>query len=385
MSKKTANRTLALALLLALLAWAPRPALAQRDEADSLEAQCGQLLRDLSLLYEQGQYVQMAAAAESRPNQCRYSREEKALIFRLLASAYYELDEQELANFAFYSYLRKNPHARPSGLDPLPFTKAFENFTVRPQFALTFRAGLSVPRFLVQKTYPIWEAADYGQAYQGYPTLTTEILLRWTFSRFSSLYLGQMPLSTISYGRTIESASSGFRLEYEETREYFTFPLLFELSPMRWRLRPSVQFGFFVSYLLNDRIDLDSYARTQAEDGTSSWVLASTATQQMQLDNAARLYFGLAYGVELAYRIGSYELLLGARNLTQPYDLHAYESRFQDQDFLFSHAYVHDTAPVSTWNYYLGLSFTFKHKVKYSYGRILNARVLENQLQYLNF
>lgn len=328
------------------------------------QTDCQNKLKEGMVLYEAGYYDRLIEQTLLALKQCKYNRNEKNQSRKLLAAAYYEIDNMDEGDKYMHKFLKRNPtYEINHGTDPGAFIDAFDLFRTRQKLSFSLRGASATSPVRVYRTYSVLDSVDYTVPYESKGSLSAEILLNYHFTPW--LYFSY----TINYlerqfGREI-LLPNNYATTYSEKSTNLKNALLlsvsFRLLPY---LYPEVYFGFYGTTTLNNAFSAEVIHVDDPETPTSPWnnLRNVDLTNQRSPINAggilgARLVYGRERTRFFADFRYSYDVLY--HNLP----LERYSSLTMPiQTYL-----IDDDFALNTIEFGVGLSYSLVYRVKKKY------------------
>ncbi len=164
-------------LYITILVLVPLWSVAQQDLG------CKTYLNNIEKLYRSGSYLSIVQNQDLL-KQCKYSREERSIIYKYLIPSLINLGFDSLADVYSYEFLRLNPyyHFQPQS-DPLPLQRVMFKFYSFPRFVVGYSGGLDRIAVEKVKVYSLLDSADYDVPYNSRMSVLSLGFVEMNFTR----------------------------------------------------------------------------------------------------------------------------------------------------------------------------------------------------------
>ncbi len=336
------------------------------------QTECDETLTESISLFEEGMYDQVIKKIEkfqSKKINCKFSKEDKNLIAKLLLSSYLEIDELEIGQKRMDEFLQKNSNYELNSKDPDVFKDLYSKYLVAPRLAVQINAGFGKITPDIQKVYGIMDSANYSNPYTSQYSPFYGVAIEWfAFKRLSFSF--NMESAYLEYKRTITAyeEDNNFSLTFNESmlKERALFKFTYYPLP-RFRIQPAFFAGLQSSFLYYSDVDI-SYTFQAYSDKLEQYSTFNRNSGGIDLTKDRTIYnVGLAYGATFYYKINSFRLFLEIKHTEDFLQHNLPKERYSIPNIVFGYQYIDDDFCLTDLSFSLGVSWTFMHKIKYLY------------------
>jgi hypothetical protein len=328
---------------------------------------CTATLKNAVDNYDKGLYDKVIALLADKIDNCKFSKIELEQALKILASAYYDLDELEEGNKYMTKFLKKTPNYNINvNQDPAPFIDAYDKFLVRPKFSFSFGLGLNLTYPQVQKSFSIWEAGTYTNEYETISGTNFYLGVQWNFAKNFSLNT-EINLLAQSYVRNITSpVFSNFMVKFDETFSAAMLPVYLKYSLMpHKKFFPEAYVGVLVYQPVAPTAKINAFDNADLDDAPRE--IDSEPSVDLTAFRNSDGNSGIMFGGRLNYRKNSLNVFFDWRYVKVNGDYVNSEKRYQNTELINDYYYIDDDIKLRYSSFTLGLTYNFTYKVKYKY------------------
>jgi hypothetical protein len=313
-------------------------------------------------LYNDGLYTEVIDVLTKNIKTCNYSKHELEQARKLLASAYFEIDEIEKGNELMYKILKINPTIKINqALDPQPFIEDFQKFEIEPAFLFRIGFGMSTNRISVSEVYSVLDGVKYENSYErSLIRPCGDIGVQWNFLKKVSLNIN-VGMVNKRFARRIPLYDS---IHIEVSKSSWDYSI-----PIYLKYRFSGRKNFFLSIYagMNFTGMILSTNEVIIDGGQEYTAISKQESLQFGKDQINRNKIGITFGGCLNYKVNKFQFFLDLGYSMDMKDNNVKQNRYSYQKSIFDYYYIEDDIRFRTLELKLGFYYTLAHKVKYKY------------------
>ncbi len=332
------------------------------------KTKCQNFINNVEKLYNQGNYLAIVTNFDSVQH-CKYSRQQKQLIYKYLIPSYRNLGFDSLADVYSRKYLLLNPFYKYSPDDPLELQNLTFKYNIFPKFSVGYMGGVNNVMIDKIKVYQLLDSIDYDTRYSSRSSILSLLFgeINWSKQFSTGISMGVL---YYNYRRSlyayrviqinyIERGAEYFASSYAKFKLYFFRPKNFATY---------LRSGVYVSF-------------TPRFSGELNYHLFDTIYHNLQLPYVTEIYFNLPdytrnqlrYGVEIDWgwqlNLQRFTLFL---ELGYQHDLipYATPNGIYVPQLMHNFYYVSDLFYLSKFMIRTGFSFNFNYKVSKKHKKL---------------
>ena len=327
---------------------------------------CSTFPNNIQNLYNEGNYIEITKTAPKLLKTCKFSKDDKQIIYKYLIPSLNALGFDSLARQYTLKLLKINPFYKfnPSA-DPLPLQNFLMQFVTYPRFTFGYTLGANSLLVERQKIYTILDSMNYSFPYLSSPMFLTNAFLTLNISP----HLGFGFASGISYSNFRRFLTAYNFLDIIFTEKIFAVNAniysIYSFTSLRkyHKLTPYIKLGFYTS--INQHITQDISIKIKNDSLYPNISIPSNKLEksiELPLDHRTKYRFGLlsAFGININFQ--KMNLFIEA---DYNHDLVLYNNPNERYDELSPYYfYVDDDIILNQLSLFLGLSINFHYIVR---------------------
>lgn len=329
---------------------------------NKLQAQdsCQIAIVDATRAFENGDYEKVISLVGERINTCKYNKNTKQQLRKILSASYYEIDEIEKADQQTYRFIKKNPEYQIQSTDPDLFKKSLSNFAIRPR--LSVGANLSFQRvsFNVLKQYQVLDYPDYNVNYTNKNYQILEFSLQYYFNQKLSIIL-DLGTTRLKTEKTFEYPDY-YTLTYNESNFYGLTNVVISYKLFNYKLISVSAVGGIKNYIL--------------QPGTSNYTIAYNLNNsgiietEGTIKNGRReLNSGYILGLSLNTQYERFNIKIQPRFSADFLQNNIPSYRYENPNLNLNYYYIDDDYSLKQIELLIGVSYNLSYKVKHKYRK----------------
>jgi outer membrane protein W len=317
----------------------------------SIAQNCSEKIIEAQSFYDQGSF----ADCLSNLTECLNSEQEaeRWKAYRLSAMAYLALNDAKKAKNAAYEMMTINPRYHANLVtDPRELVELIKEITIIPKFSFGLAASIGT-----NSTFPqiddVYMVSDQRKTYKGRNSFQFGISSTYQINNSLGIRVA-VNATTKSY--KIDYGFANWESTAEEKLNYLMVPVAMTyLVNTHSRVRPFVQAGLYGGYLLNTK---NSFESTYLTDGqVYSLQNVSSIDRRNRVDVGWTIGSGFIYKIEDGHLSLQVNFLKSSRNVVNP------DTRYDDNDLMFSYHYLDDDFKLNNLTISIGYSVYLNYKV----------------------
>ncbi len=319
-------------------------------------------------LYEDGDFENAIKKLEKLLKNCDLNKTQENEALKLIASAYYEMDELEMGNEYVEQFLRKNPFYMASKKnDPYTFRETLEKFKSWARFTFALKSGMPLNYVYTHKIYPISDIANYTNKYELETIIFANFEVSYNLNKVISFYIGS-GIRKQNLKHTVPMYNNKINFNYEEAATIINFPAYIQLTlPLNTSFTSAMYFGGETKYIY-DKI---SYSYNYTSDAITDDFInyLNEKRDNVNIDvNHRNIFRKVAIGgIKLIYKINKFTIFADAK---YAYDFDLYNNpnaHFFDENLHKNNSYTISDIRIENFDFSLGVSYNIWYKVKEKY------------------
>jgi len=330
------------------------------------QSDCDDELANSQELYEDGDFEGAIKKLKDLLENCDLNKTQENEALKLIASAYYEMDELEIGNEYVEKFLRKNPfYVASKKNDPYTFRETLDKFKSWARLSIGAKIGLPFTTVFTEKTYPILDTADYFQNYSSIPSAFGSIEVAYNFNNYLSFYFG-FGLGTQKIKHEVPMYNNQITFKYEESSLFGNLPLYIQYKlPLKSAITSAIYIGGEFR-----GINEASYSYSYISNGDEEFtVFLNRKRTNFDIDTEHRTSIrkALIGGAKIVYKINKFSIFADVR-YTKEFDLYNNSnSHFVNPDLYMANFYTISDIRFETIDISIGFVYNLWYKVKAKY------------------
>ena len=331
---------------------------------------CKTLISESAQLFETGIYNRCIENLENALKYCELSKTDRKSALELLAKAYVETGDLEMADVTVNILLKNFPHYNlDESSNYEQYNRLVNRYIVHPSLSVGIRNTADWIRYRTRKVYSILDGLDYSvsynQDYEGILHGFGFMYYGWgeiEFDRGISLN-GDLIFKFSSYSRTLQK-DPGFVLDFWERDNFMEIPVYVKKYLNTGKdMLPYVTAGFGWIYLTkaNGNVAL-TYTQDDVITGTNQDYSGAMYNIDM-LDLRNRHMFELIIGTGIGYKIKNLRLFFDARYYFGLNSLTNADTRMNNQTLVNEFFYIDNSVNINQFELGASVSYTLFNKV----------------------
>lgn len=308
---------------------------------------CISNLRDADQRYEEGWFDESIQLLKSTLKDCKLSKDDQFVAYRMLVLAYLDTDQLEEAENSAAEIMRIQPNYETDKLrDRSDYISVFSKFKATPVFMLGFQSGVNWGQLKASESYSI--VSDNGSNQENYdPQAGFQIGLNAEYRIYKSFWVNMgLQFRKSTYTNTLFNVG-GTTINYLEDLNYFDVPLGLKYSPLSSRLKPYAEVGGQLSILNSAFGEL---SRDNVKD---------IVDRKIQREEFSLGYF---IGIGAQYSIKSFYLQAGIKQIILPSNLNKEGTRYENISSVFKYYYLDNDFTMNLFQVNLSIYYTLHYK-----------------------
>ncbi|MEN8120713.1 MAG: hypothetical protein ABFS35_10215 [Bacteroidota bacterium] len=319
-------------------------------------------------LYEEGKYKGVVTVLKSVFDDCNIKGVQKKESMKYFIGAYYEMDEIELGKEQMINFLKKNPYYIASKKnDPYAFREELKKFKSWSRFYVGAKIGIPIAMTIVERVYPVLDAADYNQPFKSKQAVAFALEFGWNLNKYVSIASGA-GLSILSLSQTIPMYQ-GLNFNYTESTIQASVPLYLKFSyPLRSGWIPAIYAGAEVTNTYSANYSYNYSTSGSVNDDLDFYLKRERDNMKIEPETERNDYRPSAIaGARFTYQLRKVNFYLDFRYKKELELYNNPKSRFVDKDLFITNSYVLPDLYLDSYEISAGFIFNFAYKVKSKY------------------